>query len=99
MAAGKCVLASRVGGIPEFVQDDRSGLLAERDRPGEFADKIAWAMEHAERVAEIGRAARERARLVFDPASINRRWLELYRAAASGGAVRMDGEFGAAHDA
>ena len=81
MAAGKCVLASRVGGIPEFVEDYQSGLLAERDRPEEFADKIAWAMEHSERVSEIGAAARERAELVFDPERINRLWLDLYRAA------------------
>jgi glycosyltransferase involved in cell wall biosynthesis len=92
MSAGKCVLASRVGGIPEFVEDFRSGLLAERDRPDDFAAKIAWAMEHADEVAAIGKAARERAKLAFDPASINRRWLDLYRSAVSGaGGVAVAG--------
>jgi hypothetical protein len=40
-------------------------------------------MEHPDRVAELGVAARKRAQTVFDPASINRRWVDLYGSAIS----------------
>jgi glycosyltransferase involved in cell wall biosynthesis len=78
MAAGRCVLASRVGGIPEFVEEGSSGLLAERDRPEEFAERIDWAMRHPALVHQMGVAARARAKLMFDSTRINERWLDLY---------------------
>lgn len=78
MAAGACVLASRLGGIRHFVEDYRSGLLAERNDAEEFADKIRWAMHHPGAVREIGEAARMRARHLFDPAAINRKTIDLY---------------------
>lgn len=86
MAAGRCVLASRVGGIPEFVEEGRSGLLAERDSPAAFAAQIDWAMHNAERVREMGVAARARAKQVFDRDAINRKWVELYRSLTGGDA-------------
>lgn len=39
-AAGCPVIASRVGGIPEYVQEDKSGLLFEPGNARELADKI-----------------------------------------------------------
>lgn len=91
MAAGKCVLASRVGGIPEFVEDRRSGLLAERDSPAEFAERIDWAMRNPAAAHAMGAAARERARAVFDAASINARWLDLYRSLTGSGSAAHTG--------
>ncbi|MCC6785277.1 MAG: glycosyltransferase [Planctomycetes bacterium] len=94
MAAGKCVLASRVGGIPEFVEDRRSGLLAERDSPAEFAERIEWAMQNPAAVHALGAAARERAAAVFDAARINARWLDLYRSLTRPGSVSPRGDAG-----
>ena len=79
MAAGACVLASRIGGIRHIVEDRRSGLLAERDDPREFAECIRWAMHNRQRVIEMGKAARARAASLFDPAVINRRTVEMYQ--------------------
>ena len=78
MAAGACVLASRVGGIRHFVQEFESGLLAGRNDVAEFAERIRWAMRHPEEVRRIGRRAHDRARELFDPATINRQTFELY---------------------
>lgn len=78
MAAGSCVLASRVGGIRQFVEEFRSGLLAERDESGEYAERIRWAMANPALIAQMGAAARDRARNLFAPDEINRRTLELY---------------------
>ncbi len=84
MAGAKCVLASRTGGIPEFVEEYKTGLLAERDDPEDFASRIEWAMEHPEQVRAMGAAARARARETFDPGSINESFLQLYDSLVSG---------------
>jgi glycosyltransferase involved in cell wall biosynthesis len=79
MAAGACVLASRVGGIPEFVEEFRSGLLADRDNPAEFAERIRWAMAHPTEVRNMASAARERARKLFNPQSVTTSMIDLYQ--------------------
>ena len=78
MAAGACVLASRIGGIRHFVEDYRSGLLANRDDAPEFAAKIRFAMADPAAVGAMGEAARARAAHLFDPAVINRKTVGLY---------------------
>lgn len=59
MACGRCVIASRVGGIPELVDDGRTGLLV----PPEQADALAQAMlrvaADAPLRARLGAAARQ----------------------------------------
>ena len=78
MTAGACVLASRVGGITHFVSEYENGLLAVRDSPEDFADRMRWAMRHPEEVLAMRRAAHLRARELFDTTEINRRTIELY---------------------
>jgi len=78
MTAGACVLASRVGGVPQFVVEGESGLLAQRDSPEDFAAQMRWALSNPQRVLEMRRAARRRALEMFDTATINRRTMELY---------------------
>lgn len=79
MAAGVCVLAARVGGIREFVEEFRNGLLAERDDPAEFAASMRWAMQNPVVVQTMARAARQRAAELFDPEMINTRSIALYQ--------------------
>jgi len=88
MAAGACVLASRVGGIPQFVHEGVHGLLAARDDPAEWAAQIHWSMDHAQDILRMRRAARARATEVFDSADILRRTLDLYRSLAPRPAFR-----------
>ncbi|HTJ96104.1 MAG TPA: glycosyltransferase family 4 protein [Rhodocyclaceae bacterium] len=42
------VVASRTGGIPETVEDMRSGLLAEPGDVDDWLAKLSWALEHPE---------------------------------------------------
>ncbi len=61
LAAGRAVVASRVAGIPDVVEDGRNGLLvAEKDAGALAAALDRLAREPALREA-LGRAARERA--------------------------------------
>jgi glycosyltransferase involved in cell wall biosynthesis len=79
MAAGACVLASRVGGVPSFVTDGVEGLLATRDDPADFARQVRWSLDHPDAVLAMRRAARSRALVAFDAAEIQRRTMDLYR--------------------
>lgn len=56
-SVGLPVLASRVGGIPEIVEDGVSGLLAEARNPDDFAAKLARLIEDPDLRNTLGRGA------------------------------------------
>jgi len=58
MACERVIAASRVGGLPEII-DDQVGVLFESGSPGAIADAIA-AVARRPDIAEMGRAARKR---------------------------------------
>ncbi|MEV6026849.1 glycogen synthase [Streptomyces sp. NPDC052036] len=81
MACGTAVVASRTGGIPEVVDDGRTGLLVDLD--GDFEEHLAHALDSvladpaaAERMGEAGR---QRAVREFGWATIARRTVHLYK--------------------
>ena len=57
MAAGVPVVASKVGGLPEAVEHERTGLLVEDDN---FGPAIRRLLDNPEDAAEMGRRGRER---------------------------------------
>jgi starch synthase len=92
MACGTPVVASAVGGIPEVVVHDKTGLLvpfepsdqedAEPKHPVRFAQGLAAAidtlMRSPERRMDMGAAARRRVEEHFSWRSIARQTLEAY---------------------
>lgn len=60
MAAGRAVVASRVGQIADVIQDGRSGLLCSPGDPHALAGALARAYADPDLRARLGRAARER---------------------------------------
>lgn len=78
MAAGTAVLASRVGGIPELIEDRVSGLLAEPGSLGDFTTQLKILLtcpEVRERVAQAG-SARIRQSFTLDASA--RRMEQIY---------------------
>lgn len=59
MALGKPVIGSRVGGIPELVQENITGLLFEVGNHQELAAKIHYLLNNNERLLSMGEAARD----------------------------------------
>jgi glycosyltransferase involved in cell wall biosynthesis len=59
MGAGLPVVATRVAGIPEVVQDDRTGLLVPPGQPRPLGDALARLVAAPALRAQLGRAARE----------------------------------------
>ncbi len=57
MASGCAVVASRVGGIPELIEDGINGLLFTVDRGEELAAKIQILIENSDKRSQLGAAA------------------------------------------
>lgn len=66
MASGVAVVASRLSGIPELVEDGVTGLLVEPRDAGGFADAIGSLADDAQWRQELGRAGRQRVLREFD---------------------------------
>ena len=59
MTLGKPIVASNIGGIPEFIQDGFNGLLAEHDQPKQFTEKILWLLKNEAEASLIGQRAKK----------------------------------------
>jgi len=85
MACATAVVASDVGGIPEVVDDGRTGTLVhyDPDDPQAFEDGLADAVNalvaDPARAEEYGRAGRQRCIDEFSWAHIAEQTLEIYR--------------------
>ncbi len=60
MAHGRPVVATHVGGNPEVVVDQETGLLTPPNDPKGLAEAMLWMLSNRERAAEMGRNGRER---------------------------------------
>ncbi|MFJ3334979.1 glycogen synthase [Streptomyces sp. NPDC086766] len=82
MACGTPVVASRVGGIPEVVEDGRTGVLVAVDGEQEFEAGLARALDRVlgdpESARRMGEAGRERAVEEFGWDAVARRTARLY---------------------
>lgn len=93
MACGTAVVASDVGGIPEVVDDGRTGLLVHYDPADaaaferDLAEGVNSLVADPQRAATYGAAGRARCIEEFSWAQIAEQTLEIYRkvCAASGG--------------
>ena len=93
MACGTPVVGSAVGGIPEVVVDNETGVLvpietisphsSEPKDPRKFSNDLATAVNHlmssSEKLKDMGVKARERVERIFSWRSIARQTLAYYR--------------------
>jgi glycosyltransferase involved in cell wall biosynthesis len=83
MAAGVPIVATRVGGTPELVEDGHSGLLVPPRSPGELAAAIARVLEDGALAATVVRGARETIASRFSFEAMASAYEELYQARRS----------------
>ena len=79
MAAGRPVVATRVAGAVELVDDEVTGLLVAPHQPDRLATAIAMLLDDGDRRRAMGEAARRRYESTYTPALVVARYLELYR--------------------
>jgi glycosyltransferase involved in cell wall biosynthesis len=79
MAAGRPVVAQRVGALPDAVVHGVTGLLLDDDRPESVAAALRVLLAEPERAAAMGRAGRERARSLYGPDAHAARVEQVYR--------------------
>lgn len=65
MASGQPVVSTRVGGIPELVQEGETGYLVSPDAPEELADALARLIGDGELRRKLGGAGRKRIESCF----------------------------------
>lgn len=66
MSAGKPVVAAAISGIPELVQNERSGILVDATYAHKLAEAIRRLLGDDELRERLGRAAQKRVRAGFD---------------------------------
>jgi len=79
MAAGVPVLASNVGGVPDLIQPEETGLLCDPQRPESFCEGVARLLDHPDFAGRLAAQARLRAEERFHPQIIAREHLKIYR--------------------
>lgn len=78
MEAGKPIVATRVGGVPDLIDDGVHGRLVERQDPGKLAGAIEELLADDAAAAEMGWQARERRQREFDIDVVAARIGDLY---------------------
>ena len=78
LACGTPVVAFRIGGIPDLIEHQVNGYLAEPFDTADLARGIAWVLEDPERHARLRAAARAKAEREYEITHIARRYLALY---------------------
>ena len=84
MACGLPLVASRVGGLPEVVQPDETGLLVAPDNADELAGAMARLAEDPDTAAAMGASGRKRVEREFDQERMLERIEETYRSLLEG---------------
>ena len=95
MAAGRPVVASAVGPVPEVVADGETGLLVPPGDPEALARAVVRVLRHPNLAARLGRAGRARAEAHFGLDGMVARTDALYRELLAGRSVRPDDRLGA----
>jgi len=76
-AIGTPIIATRINGLPELIDDGVSGLLVEADDAFALAQAIAWAAAHREAMSSMAVVARSKVEAEFDRAACTQKLLAL----------------------
>ena len=73
------VIAFESGGLPDVVQNDRTGILVNERSPELLAAAIKQLLSRDDRGAALGAAGRMHALATFAPESVARRYVDIYK--------------------
>jgi len=64
-ALARPIVATRVGGLPEIIQHQETGLLVEKEDSNGLAQAISFLLGHPEAAVSMGQAAQRRIEVAF----------------------------------
>ncbi len=79
MAAGVPVIAAKVGGVPDLIEDGKTGLLCDPLDGASLRNAVAQLLNEPDLGRHLAAEAKKQARERFHPTVIARRHLEIYR--------------------
>jgi len=78
MACGKAVVATKMGGVVEVIEDNVTGILVSKTDAPEIADPCIKLLENEDRAKEMGLKGRKRTEESFSAPMITRKIEEIY---------------------
>jgi len=81
MVRGKPVVCSRIGGLPEIVDDGVTGLLFKPGNAEDLAEKIRFLWDRPDLCRKMGQAGREKALREYSPEKYYKRLMTVYERA------------------
>ncbi len=79
MAAGVPVVAAKVGGLPDLIEEGKTGFFCDPYDPASLRAGVERALVNRLATVEMAKLARQRARDRFHPKVIAQRHIEIYR--------------------
>lgn len=79
-AHGKAVIASKHGSFPEIVIEGENGFLFEPGNPEHLKEYLIWAIEHKDKIREMGKNARKNLEENHSPTIHYQRLMEIFEA-------------------
>ena len=79
MAAGRAIVSTDQGGMPELIQDGENGLLARAKDPDSFVQQLETLIQNETLRRRLGQAARRSIEQQYTDDAIARRSVEVYR--------------------
>ncbi len=84
MAAGKPIIASRLGAIPSVIDEEQTGILIRPGEVSELVEAIEDLLDSPERAAKLSSQGIRQAELLYDKERMIDKTLETFRKAVSG---------------
>lgn len=78
LAYGRPVVATEIGGIPEVIRHNQTGILVPVHQPDALAGAIDHLIDHPFLREEMGKAAQRDTAIRFSPAKVRDQYLDLY---------------------
>lgn len=85
LAIGKPIIGSNLGGIPELVKNNESGLIYTYNKPKELQEKMRVLFENKELADELGKNAKQIAKKEYSEESYYNKIINIYEGAVKNG--------------
>jgi glycosyltransferase involved in cell wall biosynthesis len=90
MASGVPVIGSAIGGIPDIIEDGKTGLLAQQKNPVDLAEKINRVLANQDLRRCLSKRGQDSVRERFSWPSIAKRYLEVFKAVSENKVMLAD---------